>query len=373
MIVFRDQRNLRETNSSPPVEIGHIQTASINRSIVRERHLPQSDRWNASRCTDLPQILMGASNSNKIGWLRKISRLFKHRPRISFSVRFTCFPGLLPRTICGEKTATRNVFNEMNLLTNARWSSRRWSLSLPGYYPPFSCFPRTQLGRIMTFSCVNPTDGFGRLRNRHRFTVPSHNAGLEDETTTANRCLETHGWSWLKIIHANHLRTPKGVGFSLRKGRDRLLFTQFAWTHVILLVVVCQGTISFTMYLKALSGKSSEHFALIDGECEMCSHRFLFPIAWGYAMTWWRTSAVCCLAEPSWSCCHQRRPGKGLSAASSPPVSLAFLFVIGVRSWLPANASPDLGVSYEVWSSALPIQCPYARFRLSKSVLTVTA
>ena len=45
-----------------------------------------------------PQIFKGASNSNKIGWLRKISLDFKQRPLISFSVSCTFLPGRDPRT-----------------------------------------------------------------------------------------------------------------------------------------------------------------------------------------------------------------------------------------------------------------------------------
>lgn len=45
-----------------------------------------------------PHIFKGASSSNKIGWLRKISLDFKQRPRISPSVNCTFFPGREPRT-----------------------------------------------------------------------------------------------------------------------------------------------------------------------------------------------------------------------------------------------------------------------------------
>lgn len=48
-----------------------------------------------------PQILRGASSSRRIGWLRKISRDLRHRPRISFSVSCTFFPGLEPCTGSG--------------------------------------------------------------------------------------------------------------------------------------------------------------------------------------------------------------------------------------------------------------------------------
>ena len=47
----------------------------------------------------IPQILRGASNSSKMGWLRNISRDFKHKPLISDSVNCTFLPGLEPRTV----------------------------------------------------------------------------------------------------------------------------------------------------------------------------------------------------------------------------------------------------------------------------------
>ena len=46
----------------------------------------------------LPQILIGASNSNNIGWLSKISLVFRHNPRISVADSGTIFPGRDPRT-----------------------------------------------------------------------------------------------------------------------------------------------------------------------------------------------------------------------------------------------------------------------------------
>lgn len=45
-----------------------------------------------------PQILRGASSSRRMGWLKKISRDLRHRPRISFSVSCTFFPGREPCT-----------------------------------------------------------------------------------------------------------------------------------------------------------------------------------------------------------------------------------------------------------------------------------
>lgn len=47
----------------------------------------------------LPQILSGASNSRRIGCDRKISRDFRHNPRISASVSWTFLPGRAPRTV----------------------------------------------------------------------------------------------------------------------------------------------------------------------------------------------------------------------------------------------------------------------------------
>lgn len=46
----------------------------------------------------LPQILRGASSSRRMGWLRKISRDFRHRPLTSASVIWTILPGLHPLT-----------------------------------------------------------------------------------------------------------------------------------------------------------------------------------------------------------------------------------------------------------------------------------
>jgi hypothetical protein len=46
----------------------------------------------------LPHILIGAASSNSIGCDMKISRAFRHKPRISCSASCTCFPGRLPRT-----------------------------------------------------------------------------------------------------------------------------------------------------------------------------------------------------------------------------------------------------------------------------------
>lgn len=53
-----------------------------------------------------PQILMGASNSNRIGWFMKISRAFVQRYLISYSCNCTGLPGRFPRT--AEKKAEKN-------------------------------------------------------------------------------------------------------------------------------------------------------------------------------------------------------------------------------------------------------------------------
>jgi len=46
----------------------------------------------------LPHIFKGASNSSNIGWLRNISRDFRHNALTSASVICTVFPGLHPLT-----------------------------------------------------------------------------------------------------------------------------------------------------------------------------------------------------------------------------------------------------------------------------------
>lgn len=51
--------------------------------------------WTAGSGVEaLPQILMGASSSSRLGCMRKISLEVVHRFRISASVSDTCFPGL---------------------------------------------------------------------------------------------------------------------------------------------------------------------------------------------------------------------------------------------------------------------------------------
>lgn len=65
-----------------------------------------------------PQILRGASSSRRMGWLRKISRDLRHRPRISFSVSCTFFPGREPCT--GGRTGVRTPVPQ----TGGGWATR---------------------------------------------------------------------------------------------------------------------------------------------------------------------------------------------------------------------------------------------------------
>lgn len=59
----------------------------------------RTSAWTISRCNvNSPQIFSGASNSNKIGCDRNISRDFRQRFRMSTSLSCTFFPGLAPRT-----------------------------------------------------------------------------------------------------------------------------------------------------------------------------------------------------------------------------------------------------------------------------------
>ena len=58
-----------------------------------------------------------------MGWLRKISRDFKHSPRISASVNWTFFPGREPRTEGGvegegeERSGGRNTHLQLVQVT----------------------------------------------------------------------------------------------------------------------------------------------------------------------------------------------------------------------------------------------------------------
>jgi len=80
--------SLPKTSSWHQEEIHHTQKVSIDRNTDHEHHLKEIRQGRI-----LPQILIGASNSNKIGWFIKISLDFKHNPLTSYSVKLTCFPG----------------------------------------------------------------------------------------------------------------------------------------------------------------------------------------------------------------------------------------------------------------------------------------
>lgn len=69
-----------------------------------------------------PQIFKGASSSSRMGCERKISRDFKHNPRISDSVSWTFFPGLEPRT--------KNKHSASTWMENA--SVKKWKIRGPG-------------------------------------------------------------------------------------------------------------------------------------------------------------------------------------------------------------------------------------------------
>lgn len=78
---------------------------------------------------NLPHIFNGASSSNKIGWLRKISLDFKHNPLISDSVNCTFFPGLDPRTENREIhfnvwTSSKVIIYYWILLMKWHWKDR---------------------------------------------------------------------------------------------------------------------------------------------------------------------------------------------------------------------------------------------------------
>lgn len=66
-------------------------------NIVREKE-ERRFAWQVDSSAQLPQIFKGASNSKRIGCFSKISLALMQRPFISSSVRFTCLPGLYPRT-----------------------------------------------------------------------------------------------------------------------------------------------------------------------------------------------------------------------------------------------------------------------------------
>jgi len=91
VIVFHDRHNHQEINNSIQEEIHHIQINVINQYIDHEYHLINKKKLQKKKIFFnllgfIPQILSGASSSSKIGWLRKISRDFKHNPRTSPSL-----------------------------------------------------------------------------------------------------------------------------------------------------------------------------------------------------------------------------------------------------------------------------------------------
>jgi hypothetical protein len=68
------------------VEIRHIRKDEEGRNIGHEyRLLIYSDNDAVKGCGHEPQILMGASNSSKMGWLMNSSRAFVQRYLISYS------------------------------------------------------------------------------------------------------------------------------------------------------------------------------------------------------------------------------------------------------------------------------------------------
>lgn len=71
-------------------------------TVLQSNCVVPADKWETPiifYSNNLPHIFNGASNSSNIGWLRKISRDLRQRPRISDSVSWTFFPGLDPLTI----------------------------------------------------------------------------------------------------------------------------------------------------------------------------------------------------------------------------------------------------------------------------------
>lgn len=82
---------------------------------------------NGSRNVHWPQIFRGASSSNRMGWLRKISLDLMQRPRTSASVIWTIFPGRHPRT-GEERKYTVSAYQQL------------WQL-LSAPTPPPRCIP----------------------------------------------------------------------------------------------------------------------------------------------------------------------------------------------------------------------------------------
>ena len=94
--------NLRATNDIITMAIRLNLCRAINTKHTDRQEMLQSTTHQSSQnrhmAANWPQIFRGASSSRSIGWLRKISRDFKHRPRISFSASCTFLPGREPRT-----------------------------------------------------------------------------------------------------------------------------------------------------------------------------------------------------------------------------------------------------------------------------------
>lgn len=73
---------------------------------------------------NLPQMLNGASSSNKIGCCKNISRDFRHKPRTSCSVIWTDFPGRHFRTKCvdtKEENKKKTISNMNHFCAENKW------------------------------------------------------------------------------------------------------------------------------------------------------------------------------------------------------------------------------------------------------------
>lgn len=93
-------------------------TAQLRFNIILEKCLFPRTAW-----VYLPQIFRGASSSSRIGWLRKISRDLRQRPRISFSVSWTFLPGLEPFTLkekCHRSEKYHTGDKDINTITSGK-------------------------------------------------------------------------------------------------------------------------------------------------------------------------------------------------------------------------------------------------------------
>jgi hypothetical protein len=100
-IVSPDQRSHQGKGSWLLVGSLRIRRDVEGRNIGHGYHLVywhEDDRTKQEAVTHEPQILIGASNSSKIGWLMNISRAFVHKYLISYSCSWTGLPGRFPRT-----------------------------------------------------------------------------------------------------------------------------------------------------------------------------------------------------------------------------------------------------------------------------------